>query len=114
MSAALTSAHVQGAIDIISDESRWCQNDFAVCDDGGYANPWSKGACKWCAVGAVIKCAGIQNAHELRAIEDELDAAAGGASLTIVVNDLLGRDAVIARLMDARDHLASQEASNAG
>lgn len=42
--------------DLLNSPSKWCQKDNAVDDQGKPVIVQSSKACKWCLLGAIIKC----------------------------------------------------------
>lgn len=42
--------------ELLADESKWCQGHLALDETGNLCNPLDKHACRWCLVGAFIKC----------------------------------------------------------
>jgi hypothetical protein len=42
--------------DLLTDESKWCKNLPAVDKEGRQTTTRSPTACKWCLMGAIVKC----------------------------------------------------------
>ena len=47
--------------ELLSDESKWVQGNFAVNSQGHYAPSSSDEACRWCIGGAILRC--YRNRH---------------------------------------------------
>lgn len=44
--------------DLLCDEGKWCKGANAVDANGDVVHPLSKHACRWCLLGAIIRCYG--------------------------------------------------------
>jgi hypothetical protein len=57
--AAATYSILKKAREKIADPKRWAQGQFATDKDGGFVDPQSPHACRWCAYGAIMAVAGV-------------------------------------------------------
>jgi hypothetical protein len=89
---------LEKARELISDESRWTQEYYAIAADGGLVYPTSPRACRFCAVGAVAYVLGIGDGEEAEKSEpvSYLDEVAAEYGNIIGLNDEAGHQAVIA------------------
>ncbi len=80
--------------ELIADPASWCQGYEAIDIDGDEVDADSRAACRWCLVGAIVKC---------RITSDELDVLYRRVPHLTRFNDSPGRThaEVIAALKEA-------------
>lgn len=101
MSQPLHTHIVQGAIDIISDESRWCKGAAARDQYGRRVDFYHPAAAQFCALGAISAVAHnlIHNEAERQDICSKITMELRDSGVDIVeLNDKHGREAAIAAL----------------
>lgn len=79
---------------------RWCKGDEALTKNGGFVDPKSHNAVRWCAIGAMRKYGLADDTF------DDIKNFAG--KYTSTVNDFEGRGAVLRMLRRYKKHLESK------
>ena len=94
---AMLAQHLKDARALIADESRWCQLELAMDEDGFCVDATSTSACKFCAVGALIAIIADTVSSDFltarRALNNEAYFKHGMCMIN--VNDTIGHAAVI-------------------
>lgn len=86
--------------DLLSNKENWTQGVYAETVNGTPCDAFSSEACRWCLLGAMIKCYGFVSNPDYNQLLNVLYDAASelyGEAITIVdVNDRKGWEAVCA------------------
>jgi hypothetical protein len=80
-SAPTTAEVLKQARALISDEANWGQHLFARNADGDIVAPEDEDACRFCALGALIRAGQVGNHHRLAALA--LSIETGGEAVNI-------------------------------
>ncbi len=73
------------AHELLSDESKWCREAYALDSQGRVTPPDSPTACRWCIEGAIFRCYS-DSTDALRRIDGALEAR-GATRDVLVFND---------------------------
>jgi hypothetical protein len=112
-----TAAVVRQARDFLAVETRWTQHGYAFNGANDLVSPCDEGAVRWCMVGAIAKCADVNQPEMVEGIAVDLTDVAIRVGLlsapnsVLDVNDHNSHREVLAYMANLADALEREEAS---